>query len=112
MSEFEKREVYVYVRMTRSEKAQVIERMNKLQIKNMAAYCRKMILNGYIVNLDVESIKEVISLLRYTSNNMNQYAKKANENGSIYRADIRELQKLLDEIWEKMKELIVIYSSI
>ncbi|WP_197027310.1 hypothetical protein [Oribacterium sp. FC2011] len=35
-------------------------------------------LNGYIVVLDLSDVKEAVRLLRINSNNLNQYAHKAN----------------------------------
>lgn len=66
----------------------------------MSAYLRKMALDGICVKLELEDVRELISLLRRCSNNLNQYAKRANETGSIYAADIEDLQKRMDEIWE------------
>ena len=57
-------------------------------------------------------MKELVSLLRRCSNNLNQYAKRANETGSIYQADIQDLQERLDGIWTDMKEVLVHLSSI
>ena len=54
----------------------------------------------------------MVSLLRRCSNNLNQYAKRANETGSIYRADINDLQERLEEIWTDMKEVLVRLASI
>ena len=50
--------------------------------------------------------KELNRLLRICSNNLNQYAKRANETGSIYKADIEDLQRRLDAIWQQQKELL------
>ena len=64
---------------------------------------------------EVERIHEkkaLVSLLRICSNNLNQYAKRANETGSIYEADINDLQVRLEEIWADMKEVLVRLSSI
>ena len=57
-------------------------------------------------------MKALVSLLRICSNNLNQYAKRANETGSIYEADIKDLQDRLEEIWLEMKEVLVHLSSI
>lgn len=78
----------------------------------MGAYLRKMALDGYCINLDLQDVKELVSLLRRCSNNLNQYAKQANAAGSIYEADIQDLQERLEEIWGGMKELLVRLSSI
>ncbi len=80
------------------------KRMKEFGIANRSNFIRKMALNGYMVRIDENEIREMISLLRRCSNNLNQYAKKANETGSIYAEDIRDLQTRLDEIWESAKE--------
>ena len=69
-------------------------------------------LYGYCIRLDLQDVKALVSLLRICSNNLNQYAKRANETGSIYHADIEDLQKRLEEIWTDMREVLVRLSSI
>ncbi len=81
-------------------------------MRNMSAYIRKMALDGICVKLDLKDVREVSSLLRQCSNNLNQYAKRANETGSIYAADIRDLQKRLDEIWELYRQSLLRLASI
>ena len=78
----------------------------------MGAYLRKMALDGYCIRLDLQDVKALVSLLRICSNNLNQYAKRANEIGSIYEVDINDLQVRLEEIWADMKEVLVRLSSI
>lgn len=82
------------------ELSQISSKMKQAGIHNTSAYLRKMAIDGYIVHLDDSGIREVVRLLRICSNNLNQYARKANEGGSIYREDIRDLQIKLDKIWE------------
>ena len=62
------------------------------------AYIRKMILDGYIVNLDITELKEIIRLMGPIGNNVNQMARKLNTGGSIYREDINEVNAKLDAI--------------
>ena len=71
-----------------------------------------MALDGYCVNLDLSEVKKLVSLLRRCSNNLNQYTKKANQTGSIYEEDIRDLQARFDEFWGIGKELLARLSSI
>ena len=80
--------------------------MEELGIRSQSAYLRKMALDGYCINLKLEDLTTVRSLLRYCSNYLNQYAKRANETGSIYAEDIADLQKRLDEIWNLMKDIL------
>ena len=95
-----------------AEEAQIHQKMNELGIRNRNAYLRKMALDGYCIKLDLQDVKELVSLLRRCSNNLNQYAKHANETGNIYAADVNDLQERLDEIWTEMKEVLVHLSSI
>ena len=108
----EKREELIILRVTKEERQQIRERMEETGVQNMSAFIRKMALNGYCVNLDLSDVKEMVRLLRMCSNNLNQYAKKANETGSIYLADIRDLQKRFEEIWEWAKQILLRLSSI
>ena len=67
------------------EERKLIERrMKEAGIRNMSAYIRKMAIDGYVIRLDLSDLKEVSRLMGINSNNLNQYAKKANETGSIY----------------------------
>ena len=47
-----------------------------------------MALDGYVVRLELPELKELVSLMRYSSNNLNQLARRAYETGRIYDADL------------------------
>lgn len=95
------------------EELDIIHRkMAEIGIKNRSAYFRKMALDGYIVKLDMDDIHEMIKLLRNATNNLNQIAKQANSNGSIYGADISAVQAKQDEIWETSKEILARLAAI
>ena len=81
-------------------------KMANMGIKNRSAFLRKMALDGYIVNLDMDDIHEMIRLLRNTTNNLNQIAKKANSDGTIYGAEISSMLEKQDEVWETLKEIL------
>lgn len=100
------------VRITPAEWIRIRERMSEAGIRNISAYVRKMVLNGYLIKLDLTDVKEVLRLLRICSNNLNQYAKRANETGSIYEADVKELQERQKEILRIMGEILERLSSI
>ena len=69
---------------------------------NQGAYIRKMILDGYIVNLDIPELKEIIRLLSITSNNVNQMARKMNAEGSIYKEDVEEINTKLEQVYKML----------
>ena len=102
----------VYARVTPEEWDLIRERMREAGMTNTSAYIRKMALNGYVINVDLGDVKEVLRLLRINSNNLNQYAKRSNETGSIYEADIKDLQKGHQEILTRMGEILERLSSI
>ena len=87
-------------------------KMANMGIKNRSAFLRKMALDGYIVNLDMDDIHEMIRLLRNTTNNLNQIAKKANSNGTFYGAEISSMLEKQDEVWETSKEILARLSVI
>lgn len=89
-----------------------MKKMDEIGVKSLGAYLRKMALDGYCINLDLRDVKDFVSLLRRCSNNLNQYAKRANETGSIYQDDIKDVQERLDQVWEAAKEMLVHLSSI
>lgn len=107
-----KRSVRVEFVMSEQEAALVRERMAELGISNLSAYLRKMAVDGYIIHLDMSGIQEMIRLLRICSNNLNQYARRANETGNIYAADIEDVRARLDELWEGMDKLLRGFANI
>ena len=76
--------------------------MAQCECSNLSAYIRKMALDGYVINLSLPEIQEISSLLRRTSNNINQIAKRANETRRVYDTDLQEIlrnqQQLLDGV--------------
>ena len=107
-----KRSVRAEFVMSESEAALVRKRMAELGISNLSAYLRKMAVDGYIIHLDMSDIQEMIRLLRICSNNLNQYARRANETGSIYAADIEDLRTRLDDLWNGMDQLLRGFANI
>ena len=106
------RDKWVHFVMSQDELDRMQQKMEELGIRNKSSYLRKMALDGYCVNLELDDVKKMVSLLRYCSNNLNQYAKRANENGSIYAEDIRDLQSRQNEIWEIAKEILARLATI
>ena len=102
----------LHFRVSKAELNAIREKMQELGTHNMAAYLRKMALDGYCIRLDLGDLKKVVSLMRYASNNLNQYAKKANETGSIYLEEIQDLKIRFEQIWSELKEIHIRLASI
>lgn len=108
----EKRDIRITFRVSPSELERIRRKMAELGTENVSAYARKMTLDGLCVNLDLGEVRELVSLLRRCSNNLNQYAKRANQTGRIYQEDIEDLKRQFDEFWKIGKELLVRLASI
>ena len=106
------RNKWVHFVMSQDELDRMQQKMQEVGIQNKSAYLRKMALDGYCVNLELEDVKKMVSLLRYCSNNLNQYAKRANTTNSIYADDIQDLQNRLEEIWLSAKEILARLAAI
>ena len=107
-----KKEDELKIRISPKDKERIRSKIEEAGILNMSAYVRKMALDGICVKLDLEDVRQLIVLLQRCSNNLNQYAKRANETGSVYAADIEDLQSRLDEIWELSRQSLARLASI
>ncbi|MBR0392616.1 MAG: plasmid mobilization relaxosome protein MobC [Oscillospiraceae bacterium] len=96
----------VTVRLTDSEMEDLEERMKNTGIISRSAFLRKMALDGYILKMDLPEIKEMIKLLRSSSNNINQIAKKANAMGTVFEEDLKEIKSMQDDIWKAMNKIL------
>ena len=107
-----KKSVRVEFVMSKQDAELVKGRMAELGITNLSAYLRKMAVDGYIIHLDMSDIQEMVRLLRICSNNLNQYARRANETGSVYSADVDDLRTRLDSLWDGMDKLLRGFANI
>ena len=93
-------------RVTEEEKEMIYKRMGQTKMSSLRAYMLKMAIDGRVINLDLTSVNECTRLLRNVGNNYNQIAKKANETGSIYAADIEDMRTGNDEIWDRQEQIL------
>ena len=102
----------IHIRISEYDKERIRAKMESAGVKNLSAYIMKMAIDGYIIVLDLSDVKEVVRLMRINSNNLNQYAKKANETGSIYQQDIQQLKNQQEEIWIAVKGILARLAAI
>ena len=65
-----------------------------------------MVLNGYVLKLDLPQLREMIRLLANLTNNVNQIARRVNEHGSIYESEIDEIQENVNLLLGMMNQLL------
>ncbi len=105
MGKKRRRSVHLNVMVTPEERELIQQRMDEAGIHNMGAYMRKMALNGYVLNVDLAPVRELVSLQRRCANNLNQVAIHANSYG-VYPEEIKQLQRDYATLWEPLSELI------
>ena len=101
-----KREVQLNFRVSPEELALIEQKMAKLGTTNREAYLRKMALDGYVVRLELPELKELVSLMRYSSNNLNQLARRAHETGRIYDADLEDISRRQEALWDGVHQVL------
>ena len=96
----------IYVKF-RPEEVEILHNlMKEAGVQNMSAFIRKMVLNGYMIIPEWPELKGVLSLHSRISNNLNQYAKKANETGKLYEEDIAEIKQMHNEQTKFLKKIL------
>ena len=88
------------------------EKMSQVGTSNMEAYLRKMSIDGYILKLDLPELKEMISLLRRTSNNLNQIAKRMNQTGRLYGEDLEDILQNQERLWQAANVILAKLSAL
>ena len=88
-----KRDMQLNFRVSSEELAVIEQKMSQLGTSNREAYLRKMALDGYVVKLELPELKELVSLMRRSSNNLNQLTRKVHETGRVYDADLKDMSQ-------------------
>lgn len=100
------RHINISFRATEHEKELIAEKMKLAGIRSLRAYLLKMAVDGYVVQLDLSQVQEMVSLLRTATNNLNQIARRVNETHSVYEADIQDLKAHYDRLWEQAGNIL------
>ena len=111
-SQKRKRDVPVLFWVSAAEMEAIQQKMAQFGTKNLSAYLRKMTLDGYVVQLDLPELKELVSLMRSSSNNLNQLTRKVHETGRVYDADLEDISRRQEQLWEGVKEILTQLSKL
>ena len=101
-----KRDVQLNFRVSPEELALIEQKMAQLGTKNREAYLRKMALDGYVVRLELPELKELVSLMRRNSNNLNQLTRRVHETGRIYDADLEDISQRQEALWDGVHQVL------
>ena len=106
-AQFMRRNIRISVRLTEEEHRLLKEKMARIGVTNQEAFLRKMALDGLVIRLDLPELKQMISLLRYTSNNINQITRRMNESGRVYDTDLEQVVQNQEQLWDMANGILV-----
>ncbi len=101
------RNVQLHFMVSPKEKELIFQRMGIIGTKNMGAYLRKMAIDGYFITVDTTDVRELVRVLRITSNSLNQIAKKANITSIVERKDVDFLINSYNKLWTMAEDIMV-----
>ena len=94
------RDVVLHFRVSPEEQKMIEQKMEQAGIISMSAYLRKMAIDGYVIKLELPELREMISLLRRSGNNLNQIATRVNSTNRIYTEDMENIMRQQEELWQ------------
>ena len=112
MRKNEGRTVGLYTKVSPEEKEVIDQKMALLGTSNLRGYLRKMAVDGYIVQLNMECVKELVRLLRSISSNVNQIARRCNSTRNLYAQDVEDLRQGYTEVWQGINDLLKKFESL
>lgn len=102
-----KRDLQLNFRVSRQELEVIQQKMAQFGTTNREAYLRKMALDGYVVKLDLPELKEIVSLLRRSSANLNQLTRRVHKTGRIYDTDLEDISQRQETLWTAMRDILI-----
>ena len=75
-------------------------------MKSKSAFLRKLILYGYVYDVDYSYLRNYNTELGRISSSLNQIAKRINSTGNIYQEDMDEVKELMNEVWRTQKSML------
>ena len=93
-----KRNVQLIIRVTEEERRLIEWKMAQVPAVNLSAFAQKML---------ISEVKTHAAQLQRIGNSVNQIAKRVNMTGNIYKEDIAEIKRYMDEIWKVERKLLL-----
>jgi hypothetical protein len=88
------------------EHEMIKRRMVQAGVKNLRAFILKQAIDGRVIHVELTSVNEMCRLLSNATNNINQVARRVNETGNIYAADVEDLRVQYDGLWTQAREIL------
>ena len=106
------RDTMLRFRVTPEEREKIERKMEEYGTDNMAAYLRKMAIDGYVIRLELPEIGTLTGQFGKVGSNINQIARRVNGMGHIGIEEIRLARKALEEIRDGVRNILIQLSNI
>jgi hypothetical protein len=100
-----KRNINMGFRVNEDEKYFIEKKMEAAGWTNFRSFVLNHIVRGGIIKLDVTEVREMNTLLRNISDNINQITARINSTNRVYEADMTEIQTRQSELWEQQNKI-------
>ena len=85
----------------------ILEQKVKISgMKSKSAFLRRLILYGFVYNIDYSDLRDYNYSLGKISGNLNQIAKRINAAGNVFKADVAEVKKPMRHLSEIEQHII------
>ena len=101
-----KRSKQLKIWISQEEQDMIRQKMAEFGTDNMGAFVRKMVIDGYILKLDLPELREVSRHIGYLDNNINQMARKVNAGRTVYKEDVAEIQAQFNTVCKLQRKII------
>lgn len=98
------RKKQIAIRLSEKEYEKLMEQVRKSGMTQQDFFS-KVCMEKEIKNLD--GLKELIPEIKRIGNNINQIAKKCNQEDKVLNDDVMVIKKELDDIWQLLNQYIV-----
>lgn len=85
---------------------ELLEMRCKENKESKSQIIRELIVFGFNYYVDYDRFKAVIKELNSIGKSLNQIAKRVNSTDSIYKEDIDDIRKEMDEIWRSLRSTL------
>ena len=77
------------------------------KMRSKSAFLRKLILFGFVYDVDYSYLRDYNTELGRISKSLNQIAKRINSTNHIYQEDMDEVKELMNEVWRTQKSMLL-----
>ena len=106
-----KRNIQLIIRVTPDEKDFIHKKMEQFGTGNFNTYARKMLIDGYVIHLDLEQFQMLAGEVNKIGTNINQIARISNTTGMLFGDDIEKMKEMVTEVWQLLKSSLSVLLS-